>query len=167
MMNVGHGILHKRKGIKFCYVIFLNEHTHIPHIPHIPDLAAHMSENAISTPPPIIASLSAMNELQNIAQQVETKTNYLMLLKDGIENMPVIHQIEILRILYNKQTQINENKNGVFINISKINDKTLQELENYMKYVIQQEEQLNEIEEQKQYLSKEYFDNKTHKDNSL
>ena len=53
------------------------------------------------------------------------------------------------------------------INISKINDKTLQELENYMKYVIQQEEQLNEIEEQKQYLSKEYFDNKTHKDNSL
>jgi len=108
-----------------------------------------------------------MNELQNIAQQVETKTNYLMLLKDGIENMPVIHQIEILRILYNKQTQINENKNGVFINISKINDKTLQELENYMKYVIQQEEQLNEIEEQKQYLSKEYFDNKTHKDNSL
>ena len=66
--------------------------------------------------PPIIASLSAMNELQNIAQQVETKTNYLMLLKDGIENMPVIHQIEVLRILYNKQTQINENKNGVFIN---------------------------------------------------
>jgi len=151
MMNVSHGVLHKRKGIKFCYVIFLNEHTHIHHIPHIP----------------IIASLSAMNELQNIAQQVETKTNYLMLLKDGIENMPVIHQIEILRILYNKQTQINENKNGVFINISKINDKTLQELENYMKYVIQQEEQLNEIEEQKQYLSKEYFDNKTHKDNSL
>lgn len=165
MMNVGHGILHKRKGIKFCYVIFLNDCPHTP--PHSPDLASHMSENAISTPPPIIASLSAMNELQNIAQQVETKTNYLMLLKDGIENMPVIHQIEILRILYNKQTQINENKNGVFINISKINDKTLQELENYMKYVIQQEEQLNEIEEQKQYLSKEYFDNKTHKDNSL
>jgi hypothetical protein len=123
-----------------------------------------MSENARPTQP-IIASLSAMNELQNIAQQVETKTNYLMLLKDSIENMPVIHQIEVLRILYNKQTQINENKNGVFINISKINDITLKELENYMKYVIQQEQQLNEIEEQKQYLSKEYFDNKTHKDN--
>jgi hypothetical protein len=158
-MNVDRSVLHKRKGIKFCYVTFLND---------CPDPAAHMSENAIPIPmPPIIASLSAMNELQNIAQQVETKTNYLMLLKDGIENMPVIHQIEVLRILYNKQTQINENKNGVFINISKINDKTLQELENYMKYVIQQEEQLNEIEEQKQYLSKEYFDNKTHKDNSL
>jgi hypothetical protein len=123
------------------------------------------SENSSSSATQVIASLSAMNELQSIAQQVETKTNYLMSLKDGIENMPVIHQIEILRILYSKQTQINENKNGVFVNISKINDTTLRELEDYMKYVIQQEKQLNEIEEQKQYLSKEYFENKTHKDN--
>jgi hypothetical protein len=51
------------------------------------------------------------------------------------------------------------------VNISKINDTILRELEEYMKYVIQQEKQLNEIEEQKQYLSKEYFENKTHKDN--
>ena len=114
---------------------------------------------------PVIASLSAMNELQGIAQQVEVKTNYLMLLKDGIENMPIIHQIEILRILHSKHTQINENKNGVFVNISKINDTTLRVLEDYMNYVVQQEKQLNEIEDQKQYLSKEYFDNKTHKDN--
>ena len=106
-----------------------------------------------------------MNELQHIALQVETKTNYLMNLKDGIENMPVVHQIEILRILHKKQTQLNENKNGVFVNISKLTDATLQELENYMKYVIQQEKQLNEIETQKEILSKEYFENKTHKDN--
>jgi hypothetical protein len=114
---------------------------------------------------PLIASLSAMNELQGIAQQVEVKTNYLMLLKDGIENMPIIHQVEILRILHSKHTQINENKNGVFVNISKINDATLRDLEEYMNYVVQQEKQLTEIEDQKQYLSKEYFDNKTHKDN--
>ena len=114
---------------------------------------------------PLIASLSAMNELQGIAQQVEVKTNYLMLLKDGIENMPIIHQVEILRILHSKHTQINENKNGVFVNISKINDATLRDLEEYMNYVGQQEKQLTEIEDQKQYLSKEYFDNKTHKDN--
>ena len=120
------------------------------------------TENSSTT---VIASLSAMNELQSIAQQVETKTNYLMSLKDGIEKMPAIHQIEILRILYSKQTQINENKNGVFVNISKINDNTLHELEDYMKYVVQQEKQLSEIEDQKEYLSKEYFDNKTHKDN--
>jgi hypothetical protein len=123
------------------------------------------SSSSSASSNPVFASLTAMNELQSIAQQVETKTNYLMSLKDGIENMPVIHQIEILRILHSKQTQINENKNGVFVNISKINDTTLRELEDYMMYVIQQEKQLNEIEEQKQYLSKEYFENKTHKDN--
>jgi hypothetical protein len=105
-----------------------------------------------------IASLSAMNEIQTIAQHVETKTNYLMSLKDGIENMPVVHQIEILRILHSKNTQINENKNGVFVNISRLNNDILTQLYDYMKYVINQEKQLNEIEEQKQNLTKEFFD---------
>lgn len=105
-----------------------------------------------------IASLSAMNEIQTIAQHVETKTNYLMSLKDGIENMPVVHQIEILRILHSKNTQINENKNGVFVNISRLNSDILTQLYDYMKYVINQEKQLNEVEEQKQHLTKEFFD---------
>ena len=119
-----------------------------------------------STSSTAIASLTAMDEIQSIAQHVETKTNYLMALKDGIENMPVVHQIEILRILNAKQTQINENKNGVFVNISKLNNNLLHELYDYMTYVIKQEKQLNEIEEQKQSLTKEFFDNKTHKDNT-
>lgn len=119
-----------------------------------------------STSSTAVASLTAMDEIQSIAQHVETKTNYLMTLKDGIENMPVVHQIEILRILNAKQTQINENKNGVFVNISKLNNNLLHELYDYMTYVIKQEKQLNEIEEQKQSLTKEFFDNKTHKDNT-
>ena len=113
------------------------------------------SENKMSA---AIASLSAMNEIQTIAQHVEAKTNYLMSLKDGIENMPVVHQIEILRILHSKNTQINENKNGVFVNISRLNNDILTELYDYMKYVINQEKHLNEIEEQKQNLTKEFFD---------
>jgi hypothetical protein len=120
------------------------------------------SSNSTTT---AIASLSAMNEIQTIAQHVEVKTNYLMSLKDGIENMPVVHQIEILRILHSKHTQINENKNGVFVNISKLSNELLQELYDYMKYVINQEKHLNEIEEQKQSLTKEFFENKMHKDN--
>ena len=73
-------------------------------------------------------------------------------------NMPIVHQIEILRILHSKNTQINENKNGVFVNISKLNNDTLTQLYDYMKYVINQEKQLNEVEEQKQSLTKEFFD---------
>jgi hypothetical protein len=112
-----------------------------------------------------VASLTAMNEIQTIAQHVEAKTNYLMTLKEGIENMPIVHQIEILRILNAKHTQINENKNGVFVNISKLNNELLHELYDYMTYVINQEKQLNEVEEHKQSLMKELFNNKTHKDN--
>ena len=112
-----------------------------------------------------VASLTAMNEIQTIAQHVEAKTNYLMTLKEGIENMPIVHQIEILRILNAKHTQINENKNGVFVNISKLNNVLLHELYDYMTYVINQEKQLNEVEEHKQSLTKEFFNNKTHKDN--
>jgi hypothetical protein len=123
------------------------------------------SSNSMCTATTAIASLSAMNEIQTIAQHVEAKTNYLMSLKEGIENMPVVHQIEILRILHSKHTQINENKNGVFVNISKLNNELLQELYDYMKYVINQEKHLNEIEEQKQSLTKEFFENKMHKDN--
>ena len=117
-----------------------------------------------SSSSPVVASLSAMNEIQTMAQHVEVKTNYLMTLKEGIENMPIVHQIEILRILHTKHTQINENKNGVFVNISKLNNELLQELYDYMTYVIKQEKQLNEVEEHKQSLTKEFFNNKTHKD---
>lgn len=115
-------------------------------------------ENKMTAATAAIASLSAMNEIQTIAQHVEAKTNYLMSLKDGIENMPIVHQIEILRILHSKNTQINENKNGVFVNISKLNNDILTQLYDYMKYVINQEKHLNEIEEQKQSLTKEFFD---------
>lgn len=115
-------------------------------------------ENKMTAATAAIASLSTMNEIQTIAQHVEAKTNYLMSLKDGIENMPIVHQIEILRILHSKNTQINENKNGVFVNISKLNNDILTQLYDYMKYVINQEKQLNEIEEQKQSLTKEFFD---------
>jgi hypothetical protein len=107
-----------------------------------------------------LASLSKMNELHTITQKVEWKTNYLMKLKEQIEELPLFHQIEILRILNSKHINLNENKNGIFINITKLSDATLTELEDYMKYVSKQEEQLKEIEQQKDNITKEFFESK-------
>jgi hypothetical protein len=107
-----------------------------------------------------IASLSKMNELSTIAQQVEWKTNYLMKLKEKLETLPQFHQIEVLRILHSKNTSLNENKNGIFINITKLSDATLTELDEYINYVNTQEEHLNEFEEQKKMITKEYFEQK-------
>jgi hypothetical protein len=112
-------------------------------------------------PPTAIASLSKMNELHTIAQKVEWKTNYLMKLKDDIERLPIFHQIEILRILQTKNTNLNENKNGVFINITKLSDETLLQIEEYIEYVNAQEKHLNEAEEEKKMITREFFEVKS------
>lgn len=108
-----------------------------------------------------IASLTKMNELSTIAQKVEWKTNYLMKLKEKLESLPIFHQIEILRILHSKNTNLNENKNGIFINITKLSDSSLVQLEEYINYVNAQEKHLSEFEEQKKFITKEYFDSKS------
>lgn len=108
-----------------------------------------------------IASLTKMNELSTIAQKVEWKTNYLMKLKEKLESLPAFHQIEILRILHSKNTNLNENKNGIFINITKLSDSSLVQLEEYINYVNAQEKHLSEFEEQKKFITKEYFDSKS------
>ena len=73
--------------------------------------------------------------------------------------------MEILKILKNDETiTINENKNGIFINMTSLKDSIITELGNYLKYVNKQEKQLNDIEVQKDELSNTYF--KDNKDNS-
>lgn len=118
-------------------------------------------------PPTAIASLSKMNELHTIAQKVEWKTNYLMKLKDDIEKLPIFHQIEILRILQTKNTNLNENKNGIFINITKLSDDTLVQIEEYIEYVNAQEKHLSEAEEQKKMITREFFEAKSKQCNGM
>lgn len=118
-------------------------------------------------PPTAIASLSKMNELHTIAQKVEWKTNYLMKLKDDIERLPIFHQIEILRILQTKNTNLNENKNGIFINITKLSDDTLLQIEEYIEYVNAQEKHLSEAEEQKKMITREFFEAKSKQCNAV
>ena len=83
-------------------------------------------------------------------------------LKENIEKLNKFHQIEVLKILRNDEScTLNENKNGVFINLSNINEKTIIQMERYLEYVKKQEEQLNDVEVQKDMLSNTFFkDNK-------
>jgi hypothetical protein len=91
--------------------------------------------------------------------------NDLNCLKEKIEELSKFHQVEILKILKNDETiTINENKNGIFINMTSLKDSVITELGDYLKYVNKQEKQLNDIEVQKNELSNTYF--KDNKDNS-
>lgn len=79
-------------------------------------------------------------------------------LKDNIENMDKKHQIEILRILKNdKSIVLNENINGVFVNLSDISDKTINMIQKYILYVDKQNNNIIQIENKKEELQKTYF----------
>jgi len=83
-------------------------------------------------------------------------------IKERIEKLNKFHQIEILKLLKSSDnTTLNENKNGIFINMTSLSNKVIVELEKYLEYVDKQETQLGEIEKQKNILANTFFkDNK-------
>ena len=85
-------------------------------------------------------------------------TESLNNLKDKIEKMSKNNQIEVLRILkHNPAIKLNENKSGVFVNISFLPKETIEELAKYVKYVGDQECVINEVENQKQEFKNAFF----------
>ncbi len=83
-----------------------------------------------------------------------SELNYL---RESTENMNKFNQIEILRILYKKNVMLNENKYGIHVNLSELEDDVLEELFMYIKYVNAQESTLNTIEQQKEDYRNTYF----------
>jgi len=99
------------------------------------------------------------NEVNNYSV---SELNYL---RESLENMNKFNQVEVLRLLYkHKNIILNENKNGVLVNLSELKKVVLDELSMYIKYVNTQESSLNEVERQKEdyintYFSKDIKDN--------
>lgn len=86
-------------------------------------------------------------------------------LKERIEKLNKFHQVEILKLLKTDSScTLNENKNGIFINLTNVKETLIYELEKYLDYVIQQEKQLGDIEQHKDMLTNTYF--KDNKDNT-
>ena len=85
-------------------------------------------------------------------------TEYLILLKDKIEKMTKTQQLDILRILKkNPAIKLNENKSGIFVNISFLPNDAIEEIEKYVKYICDQESELNLLENQKQEFKNTFF----------
>lgn len=82
----------------------------------------------------------------------------LEIIKSKIENMSKKHHIEILKILKtNSLIKINENKSGIYINLSFLPNETISELYKYIDYISKQEDSLNNIENQKNMLKNEFL----------
>lgn len=107
-------------------------------------------------------------EIENINETY--KNNYsvqeLNVIRDKIEQMTKFNQVEVLRILNkNKNIILNENKYGIHVNLSEVSNSVVEELKNYVNYVMMQEKTLNIDEQQKEMFKIKYF-SKDIKDNS-
>jgi len=64
-------------------------------------------------------------------------------MKQEIEQMSKTQQIQVLKILKaNKSVKLNENKTGVYVNLSFLSNEILEELSKYVQYVKDQNETL-------------------------
>ena len=96
--------------------------------------------------------------LKSINMTFQLTNESLSLMKDKIEKMPKNNQIEILKILKKYQnTKLNENKSGIFVNLSFLSKDTLDEIDKYVNYVNDQETVINTIETQKQEFKNTFF----------
>ena len=86
----------------------------------------------------------------------------LIALKKCIEDMSKFHQLQILRILKsNKNVVLNENNNGIFINLSEQSEQIINSLKEYAIYVKDIQNDLSQIEKKKVILANNFFkDNK-------
>lgn len=78
-----------------------------------------------------------------------------------IEPLDKIHHIEIAKILKLSGIYLNENNNGLFVNLNKISMSTYNNIINYITFVKKQETDINKDEKLKRDLETTYFkDNK-------
>ena len=82
----------------------------------------------------------------------------LISIKEKIEDMSKYHQQEILEILKkSKEEFLNENNNGVFINLSEVGNEVINKLEEDINYVNTQEKYIDKIEKQKLSIENKFF----------
>jgi len=95
------------------------------------------------------------NEDENEEDIDVYELNYI---RDKIEVMPKFNHVEVLRLLKkNKAVTLNENKNGVHINLTEVNKEVIKHLLSYISYVNTQENSLNRDEIQKENIKNEFF----------
>ena len=78
--------------------------------------------------------------------------------KNNIENFNKQQQKEKLKLLVKNNTNISENLNGTFINLSELDYSIILELQNYIDFVNTQDKNLNNDEIKKKILEKQFFE---------
>jgi hypothetical protein len=83
----------------------------------------------------------------------------LQKIKDKIEAYPKNYQVEIGKLLLEHKINLNENQNGMFVNLSQLPEDILDKIVAFMNYADAQEMTLNTVEHTKDGLKDIYFNN--------
>tara|TARA_B110000879_G_scaffold140792_1_gene183369 strand:+ start:2174 stop:2485 length:312 start_codon:yes stop_codon:yes gene_type:complete len=76
--------------------------------------------------------------------------NKLEDLKEKIEALSKFQQVEILKILSKNMCKLNENKSGIFVNMTFLETDAIEEIKKYMSYVEDQADTFQTAEYQKE-----------------
>jgi len=114
-------------------------------------LRSDIKNNAQST------IMTEMIMTDKVKEEVNVNNDFLTQLKDSIERMQKVNQIEVLRILKKQNAKLNENKNGILVNLTYLPKELLKELCDYVKYVQEQEKLISMDEVQKNEFKTTYF----------
>jgi len=91
-------------------------------------------------------------------QEITGRSDRLTKLKDKIEKMDKSNHIEALYMVsQNKSIKLTENNNGTFINLTELNDKMIEKLEDFIVYVTKQNSDIDDIESKKEELENIFF----------
>ena len=94
-------------------------------------------------------------------------TGKLVVLKELIENLDVFHHNKILKILVQNNIKYSENRNGIFVNMNSFNKNTINDIEKTLSYIKNQEKSLQDIENIKEEINKDYFENDNKEKNTI
>jgi hypothetical protein len=108
----------------------------------------------VETHPTIVEKIAVNNGMLD-----SKKIEELEKIQEKIEKMSVFNQIEILKIFheYKDEVTLNENKNGILINLTDVPSYIITKIYEYISYVEKQEKQLSTVETQKDEIMNSYF----------
>ena len=89
-------------------------------------------------------------------------------IKSVVEGFSKKHQIEVLKLIKtHSNVTINENKSGIYINLTFLPEETVSIIQKYIDYVRDQESLLKPVESQKQTFKETFFIEKEHKESAI
>ena len=78
-------------------------------------------------------------------------------IKDSVEALPQAYHKEVARILIENKVPTDENKNGMFVNLSNVPQEVLDKLVAFIQYVELQQKTLSTGESKRDEIKNQYF----------